>query len=76
MSGHVPAVKPADRQVEPSNSAQNDLNSVPEPNLQLSSDQTIPREIFEQLLPWQQELIKLSGQAHLEVVMDEEVAHD
>jgi len=76
MSRHVPAVKPADRQVEPSNSAQNDLNSVPEPNPQLSSDQTIPREIFEQLPSWKQQLIRLSGQAHLEVVMDEEVAHD
>jgi len=76
MSRHVPAVKPADRQVEPSNSAQNDLNSVPESNLQLSRGQTIPKEIFEQLPSWKQELIKLSGLAHIEIVMDEEVAHD
>ena len=72
MSGQDPSVKPSHIHVEPSNSAQNDLNSMPESN-PLSRCQTISKEIFEQLLPWQQQLIILSGQAHLET-RDEELA--
>jgi len=74
MSGQDPSAKPSHVHVEPSNSAQNDLNSVPESNPQLSSDQTIPKEIFEQLPSWKQQLIRLSRQAHIEIVLDEEVA--
>ena len=34
-------------------------------------DQTISQDIFEQLPWWQQELIKLRGSAHIEIVVDE-----
>jgi len=71
MSGQDPMLNPPHSQVEPSNSAQNDLKSVPDLNSPSNSDQTIPQEIFNQLPSWQRALVKLSGQAHVEIVMDD-----
>jgi len=70
MSGLHPVLKPSHSHVEPSNSAQNDPKSVPDLNSLSNSDQTIPQEIFNQLPSWQQELIKLSGQWHAEIIVE------